>query len=602
MMKLSLAALFLVALIQLGCSKYVQQQELIGTGATGPAEQGSSIFLSDDGKTLAVGGVADNNFVGAAWIFLQSNGVWSQKGGKIVPHGTVGASDAGYLAISGDGEVLAIGGDGDNGGVGATWIFTYGGWDEFKDKIVANDAIGKAGQGWSVALNYDGTVLVTSGIYDNNSYGATWVYQKINDKYVELKKFTPTNGVQGKQGSSVAISNDGTVVVSSAPYDGSGVVYVYRNIGSNTWTTSVLTASDATPYADFGASVSISGDGNTIAVGGPNDTNGIGASWIFTYSSGSWNQAGPKIVGTGSIGPAAQGTWVSLNGDGTVLSVGGDTDNNNIGATWIFTYSSGSWSQYGSKIVATGSIGQAQQGYYTALSADGNTLAISAWYNSNGIGAVFTFLNIVYPFPASYNTLVAWLFNGNGVDASGNINNAIVPNPQYYSFPQPNQPTNEALLPKGEAVISSKPIWFGKQLSIQVIFEATAFSDPSFDLIDLLPNNNSPLTDSVLSVSVTYHGKVIVSNPSTGTIIETKNSVINRNYVYSLVLSVDSDSNSVQVYLNTVSIIHNSFSFTSQNYYLSTASNFHGYVDQVIVYGNVTANIWDVNVGGPTGL
>jgi hypothetical protein len=53
---------------------------------------------------------------------------------------------------------------------------------------------------------------------------------------------------------------------------------------------------------------------------------------------------------------------VGLSSDGNTLAVGGDRDNSNIGATWIFTRSGGIWTQQGSKLVGTGYSGTPYQG------------------------------------------------------------------------------------------------------------------------------------------------------------------------------------------------------------------------------------------------
>jgi hypothetical protein len=45
--------------------------KLVGNGAVGHAQQGSSIALSADGNTAVMGGPNDNSFVGAAWVFVQ---------------------------------------------------------------------------------------------------------------------------------------------------------------------------------------------------------------------------------------------------------------------------------------------------------------------------------------------------------------------------------------------------------------------------------------------------------------------------------------------------------------------------------------------------
>ena len=57
-----------------------QGNKLIGTGATGNAQQGFSVSLSADGTTLAVGGPADNGNAGAVWILHTMGGVWTQQG------------------------------------------------------------------------------------------------------------------------------------------------------------------------------------------------------------------------------------------------------------------------------------------------------------------------------------------------------------------------------------------------------------------------------------------------------------------------------------------------------------------------------------------
>jgi hypothetical protein len=94
-----------------------------------------------------------------------------------------------------------------------------------------------------------------------------------------------------------------------------------------------------------------------------------------------FTQQGSKLVGTGAIyggHGATQGNAVALSTDGNTALVGGNNDNNEVGAVWVFTRSGGVWSQQGSKLVGTGATGNAQQGQSVALSADGNT-ALVGW-------------------------------------------------------------------------------------------------------------------------------------------------------------------------------------------------------------------------------
>jgi hypothetical protein len=140
-----------------------------------------------------------------------------------------------------------------------------------------------------------------------------------------------------------------------------------------------------------GYSVALSADGNTLAVGGNQDSSGAGATWIFTRSAGVWTQQGTKLVGTGATGGAAQGYSVALSADGNTLAVGGSFDNSSTGAIWIFTRSAGVWTQQGTKLVGTGGVTTQRQGYPVCLSADGNTLAALGGVDNSNVGAVWIF-------------------------------------------------------------------------------------------------------------------------------------------------------------------------------------------------------------------
>jgi len=70
-------------------------------------------------------------------------------------------------------------------------------------------------------------------------------------------------------------------------------------------------------------------------LGGIADNSGAGAAWLFTRSNGVWSQEA-KLVGTAATGAAQQGASVSLSGDGNTAMVGGPHDNDDIGAAWVF--------------------------------------------------------------------------------------------------------------------------------------------------------------------------------------------------------------------------------------------------------------------------
>jgi hypothetical protein len=195
------------------------------------------------------------------------------------------------------------------------------------------------------------------------------------------------------QGASVALSADGNTAIVGGYSDSSdaGAIWVFTR-SSGVWSQqgSKLVGTGAIEGAYQGWSVALSADGNTAIVGGRSDNSYAGAAWVFTRSSGVWSQQGGKLVGTGAVGTAYQGWSVALSADGNTAIVGGRLDNLSAGATWVFTRSSGVWSQQGSKLVGTGAVGSAYQGQSVALSADGNT-AIVGGSGDNFVGAAWVF-------------------------------------------------------------------------------------------------------------------------------------------------------------------------------------------------------------------
>jgi hypothetical protein len=125
---------------------------------------------------------------------------------------------------------------------------------------------------------------------------------------------------------------------------------------------------------------------------------GIGAALaFFALVSSSWVaeaqfvQRGSRLVGSGAVGAARQGYSVSVSADGNTAIVGGKGDNNGVGAAWVFSRSNGLWIQQGGKLVGAGAIGASGQGWAVALSGDGNTALLGAPGDDTDTGAVWVF-------------------------------------------------------------------------------------------------------------------------------------------------------------------------------------------------------------------
>jgi hypothetical protein len=155
-----------------------QRSKLAGTGAVGNAAQGISVALSDDGNTAIVGGAFDNLNTGAAWVYACRGAVW---GTKLVGAGAVGNARQGVsVALSADGSTAIVGGVEDNSYTGAAWVYNHIGtvWTQQANKLVGTDATGSARQGHSVALSADGKTAIVGGLADNGVTGAAWIYAR----------------------------------------------------------------------------------------------------------------------------------------------------------------------------------------------------------------------------------------------------------------------------------------------------------------------------------------------------------------------------------------------------------------------------------------
>jgi hypothetical protein len=383
-------------------TQFAQQgAKLVGSGVSGIAAQGRSVALSSDGGKAIVGGFDDNNAIGAAWTFARIGGIWNQGGSKLVGTGaTQGFVSQGIsAAVSADGKTALIGGNQDHNNLGAAWVYvqTGGVWIQQGDKLVGTNAVSSAFQGRSVALSADGNTGIVGGNGDSNFAGAAWVFTRDLGVWTQQGgKLLGTGAVgSAEQGTSVALSSDGSTAIVGGPSDnnGAGAAWVFSQVG-DVWTQqgAKLVGTANVGNAQQGSSVALSGDGSTAIIGGWNDNGGTGAAWVFTRVGGMWTQ-GAKLVGMGAVGNASQGSSVSLSGDGNTAVVGGYRDNNSAGAAWIFIRRGIEWLQGGSKLVGTGAIGAAQQGLAVALSADGSTALLGGWQDNSSAGAAWVFTN-----------------------------------------------------------------------------------------------------------------------------------------------------------------------------------------------------------------
>jgi len=192
-------------------------------------------------------------------------------------------------------------------------------------------------------------------------------------------------------GHSVAISDDGfTVAVGSpyhSPYGGSpdeGRVQVYRfKFGS--WVQLGSSIGPATDNYRNGWSVSLSADGNTVAIGDPEfGASDQGHVRVFRYSANTdWTQLGSDI--TGEANGDESGSAVSLSSDGYTVAIGARLNaggGTQRGHARVYQFIGGSWTKIGLDL--DGDKNGDQFGWSVSLSGDASTVAVSSVFQDDG--------------------------------------------------------------------------------------------------------------------------------------------------------------------------------------------------------------------------
>jgi flagellin-like hook-associated protein FlgL len=375
-----------------GGSSDVQQ---IGADIIGDADDdefGTSVTLSGDGLTMAIGGPFNDDSgsnSGHVQIWRRVNDSWvfdTEIDG-------VGGSDksGSAISLSYDGSTLAIGAanndDGPGSNSGHVRVFRDNGatWQQLGSAILG-EASGDL-SGSAVSLSADGnTVAIGAPDNDDNggNSGHVRVFENIAGTWTQVGIDIDGEATDDVSGSYVAISADASIVAVGAHANdsngqNSGHVRIYQDNGG-TWTS--IGEITGVAAADLAGAVSLSSDGRTIAVGARENDDGPGNNSghvrIFNYDGSSWNQVGDAILG--SADSDHSGYSVALSGDGKTVAIGAkdhdDGANDNAGEVRVYHNENGIWTLV---TTHTGSAGSDEFGVSVALSDDGRTLAAGAW-------------------------------------------------------------------------------------------------------------------------------------------------------------------------------------------------------------------------------
>lgn len=372
-------------------SDSTQQAQIISLEEDRISSFGDSVAASANGSTAMIGAPGANS----VYVYANKSGELVQQA-KLVPEdGDNGDLFGNSVAISNDGTIALIGSYLDKGSTdyqaGSVYVFvkSNSGWNQ-QTKIMPDDNNRVQFFGSSIAMTGDGTAAVIGATLtinsDDEELGATYVFSNTNQGWMQETKLTANNPDTGSNsnefGFSVDISEDGETVVTGAPHGPSGVnlagrAYTFVKEQGEWRQQDEYYASDTNRAYQFGNSVSVTDNGNTAVIGAFHNDDPrelAGSAYVFSNTSGEWTQQHKFSRGT-SISNSEFGGSVDISGDSSISIVGARNDSPG-GAAYVFTQTNNSWSRQ-SKFPRDESSNFRRFGRSLALSNDGSTAFIS---------------------------------------------------------------------------------------------------------------------------------------------------------------------------------------------------------------------------------
>ncbi|WP_299521479.1 T9SS type A sorting domain-containing protein [Winogradskyella sp.] len=248
---------------------------------------GIDVAISADGTIVAIGAMdydgIDYNSIGQVKVFENQNGSWVLLGEPILGQ-RVSEQSGRSVSLSSDGTIVAIGGPEQNSGSvlsdrrGRVRVFEYvnNSWVQIGNELVGDNLFDRFG--WSVSLSSNGMVLA-AGAPNNDengeNSGQVSVYENQGGNWVQIGQSIHGEAQGDESGRSISLSGDGSRLVIGAWKNdgnggGSGHVRIYENANGN-WLQMGDDIDGEDPLDKSGFSVSISRDGNTLAIGSPDN-------------------------------------------------------------------------------------------------------------------------------------------------------------------------------------------------------------------------------------------------------------------------------------------------------------------------------------------
>jgi hypothetical protein len=346
---------------------FVQVAELIASDGVANAELGASVAVS--GNTIVAGapGCTECGFVGAAYVFTEPATGW----GKMTQTAKLTASDGVVnnqfgFAVSISGQTIVVGAHAADGSRGAAYVFVepVGGWTNMTETAKLSPSDGVQGELVGRSVSISGNTVVAGApqatIGAIKQQGAAYVFVEPSSGWANMTqtaKLTAASGVSfGQLGYSVGIDGNTIVIGSPSPIakktfsTGTAYVFVEPTGGWVDMTqTAQLTASDGLFGDRLGNFVAISG--NTVVGGAPLASIGShlqqGAAYVFVQPAGGWASMTQtaKLTSTDGSRRSYFGRAVSISASKVVIGAPNQEVGSNLGegAVYEFIEPAGGW-------------------------------------------------------------------------------------------------------------------------------------------------------------------------------------------------------------------------------------------------------------------
>ncbi|AFL81152.1 hypothetical protein Aeqsu_1669 [Aequorivita sublithincola DSM 14238] len=365
----------------------------LGNDINGKAAQddfGRWASLSADGNTVAVGAQYNDDAgsnAGQVRVFTYNGTSWSQKGLDI--NGEAAEDHSSRVSLSADGNTMAIGAplnDDTGNGSGNVRVFVFDGTNWVQRGVNIPSETPNDQSGGAVSMSADGN-RVAIGSIDSRTQGLNTGQVRVfgwnGSAWAKLGSNINGEAMDDQFGYSVKLSADGNTFVAGALYadpisNGNGEVSIYEFNGTD-WVAKGDDIPGEQTNGNFGLSVDISADGNTIISAESEFKNGngdrIGRARIFSWNGTQWVQKGSSIDGMADGDRI--GIRVSITKQGNIIAIKGLLGQGNAndlsGNTRMFRFNGTDWVQLGQTIY-----GQAGDngGFGLEFSGTGNTISI----------------------------------------------------------------------------------------------------------------------------------------------------------------------------------------------------------------------------------